>query len=101
MAQDLLKSDPMFMGTEENLTIYAGQSQSKERAEISASEAHFFWPGITSSLLVTSQGSEISPLALLSLCCWNLSEDFCFLLGKESGIIFPHRRENSILLCMP
>lgn len=65
MAQDLLRSDLMFEGTEKNLTIYAGQTLSKARAEISASEPQFFWPGITGSLLVTSQGSKISPLPLL------------------------------------
>lgn len=65
MAQDLLRSDLMFEGTEKNLTIYSGQTLSKVRAEISASEPQFFWPGITGSLLITSQGSKISPLPLL------------------------------------
>lgn len=35
MAQDLLRSDPVFVGTEKNLTIYVGQTLSRERAEIS------------------------------------------------------------------
>lgn len=101
MAQDLLRSDLMFEGTEKNLTIYAGQTLSKARGEISASEPQFFWPEITGSLSVTSQGSKLSALALLSLCCWNLSQDFCFLLEKKNGIIFPHRRGNCIPLSMP
>lgn len=105
---DLLRSHPMFVGTEKNLTIYVSQKLRKQKPEISQlgrctflSVQGAFLPfcsvlRVDKSPLLYCILQIVFPFSTAPEIC---SHDFCFLLEKDKTI-FPDRRKNCIPFSM-